>query len=487
MRRSAARDTLLRAPRVAIVAVYLMSGCLGQDTVPPEGAIGPQEITLGAALEVESEPLVGEAVQFTAPLSDHSVVAARGEMLLHRDILASAPVEVGDDAGTVRAAAVVAGELLVAGSEGLFVLVDGALERSPLDESFEPGAVLRLISVEDGDQVWLATESEIFRWRDGLLDAFESEGLDLGDVRLAYGAPVDGEPALWALADGTVHAWLPRGKAFEARPLDLPGVQSMAIDGSGTMWLVAGDTLLRRDIDGALVELAFPQPLQAVFAGNRGADLWLSDGKALWHHAAGTFSPVAGQPDGDPVAVDELGRLLISADEGVTRVSVGRALVFLGLEEGDALEQITAVTFAPALPDTVETVQAVLGKADLEVQENPWRVTLDPATLSDGDHRLEVTTTYADGGVSLSTLYFHKGALVPSTWGGQIEPLFQDRCNYCHGADGGAHRLDSALAWKTEIDDVLQAVRTGAMPRLPPRLTEDEIAMIERWRAGGFP
>ena len=73
-------------------------------------------------------------------------------------------------------------------------------------------------------------------------------------------------------------------------------------------------------------------------------------------------------------------------------------------------------------------------------------------------------------------------------WSGDVLPLYQSRCDACHGPRGTARRLDDVVTFASQIDLIVAAVRDGRMP-LPPNdpLTAAEIDLIERWRDAEFP
>lgn len=465
-----------------------VTGCTEQDVVPTPGVQGPEPVVMADAVPAQAELVVPGAVDFAVALPDHAVVASREGTLLRREILESAAADLGVEAGNLLAAAVVDAETVIAGTEGLFVLQDGAPERSPLDALIGLGGAQRLLATGEDDDttdLWIATPENLFAFRDGALQALSPESNAIEGAGLAWGAPVDGVPALWVVAGGVASAWVEAADGFSARPLDVDDVQSLAIDGTGTIWVVAGSLLHRRATDGGLRQIDFPVPLAAVFAGGS-ADLWLSDGSLLWHHAGGTFRPVEDVPEGDFLGVDSIGRLLVATPEGLVRIALGRPVVFLGLSEGDRVDLATTVTLAPSLAEEVVEVEASLDGDPLAVLADPWRLTIPAEDLADGDHRLDVVATYADDDVANASLFFHKGNLAPVTWEADILPLYGSRCDFCHGPSGGAHRLDTSQAWELDIDRILEAVEQGRMPRLPPQLDESEIGMIERWRSGGF-
>ena len=68
-----------------------------------------------------------------------------------------------------------------------------------------------------------------------------------------------------------------------------------------------------------------------------------------------------------------------------------------------------------------------------------------------------------------------------------ISPLFQNKCEVCHGLRGSARLLNALQLWRTDIDRILTSVRDGKMPLPPsPALSGAEIEQIEGWRAVGY-
>ena len=69
-----------------------------------------------------------------------------------------------------------------------------------------------------------------------------------------------------------------------------------------------------------------------------------------------------------------------------------------------------------------------------------------------------------------------------------IEPIFVESCDQCHGPRGYAHRMETMEVWMDEVADIIDSVETGRMPLTPnPLLTDDQIQLIRDWQAAAFP
>lgn len=77
-----------------------------------------------------------------------------------------------------------------------------------------------------------------------------------------------------------------------------------------------------------------------------------------------------------------------------------------------------------------------------------------------------------------------------------VRPLLDSRCAGCHkpGGRGAADAPFVDASGHAKYDDVsaqiggiLTQVRTGQMPKVGPKLTTDEIAILEAWQANGTP
>lgn len=109
------------------------------------------------------------------------------------------------------------------------------------------------------------------------------------------------------------------------------------------------------------------------------------------------------------------------------------------------------------------------------------------ATQSPANSQTNAATTPATGASPATrTVSFAK----------DVQPLLDGRCAMCHkpGGRGAADApfIDASGHAKydevsSQIGGILTQVRTGQMPLSGPKLTADEIALLEAWQANGTP
>jgi len=155
----------------------------------------------------------------------------------------------------------------------------------------------------------------------------------------------------------------------------------------------------------------------------------------------------------------------------------------VGLGVGAVLQTDVEVEVLPDLPDLLEALDVSVDGAALPVESG--RVLLRPTDLGDGPHLLVAEARYTDGDAARVEVGFRVG--VP-TWSADVSPFFVSRCDVCHGERGYARRLETAEAWRADLDLVLTVLEEQRMP-LPPNLplTPVELGMLQAWRAAGAP
>jgi hypothetical protein len=317
--------------------------------------------------------------------------------------------------------------------------------------------------------------------------------LPAGAARATWGS-LNGSQALWVAAGDSLYALVEGDDGFMAYPRNGTfAVRSLAVDSYGTLWAADGGGLWGRWPDATEETLDLPFETLDVAASDRSGELWISTDEGLWLHDAGIFRPLAGTPSGSLVGIDSVGRALVAGDSGLFRLSSGRPLLFLGVEDGTELADVSTLHVLPTVTDTFVGLSALLDGAAVTLnEEDSWSLQLDPDLLSDGAHELQVTADYGEDDEVSASLYFSVGKFIPPTWSADIEPLFQLECALCHTATagatsaGGGHPIDSLAAWQTEIEDILDAVTLERMPLNRPPLDAARIRLIEDWRAGGF-
>jgi hypothetical protein len=232
---------------------------------------------------------------------------------------------------------------------------------------------------------------------------------------------------------------------------------------------------VRDDLDQEVVEVA---------AHPDAPGAWLRTAEAVLHVRGDAVSNTSARPAG-PLRVDDLGRLLVPAADGLDRLGVGRAVGIRGVHHGQRLANGVTLELFPSVVDEVVSLEIELDGAPLEVVDGTARLDLEGLSSLEL-HALTARAAWADGGTAESLpLSFGIDPIGNVTWAGDIQPLFEAECARCHGGDTDT-RLDTSEAWQERIELVLLNVRSGTMP-IGGQLSDAQIAAIEAWRLGGFP
>ena len=330
------------------------------------------------------------------------------------------------------------------------------------------------------EMLWFVAGGRVFQYADGLLSAVqigESPQVRLlaasGDSRVAVMAP---------------HLLVLDGFGGEVSLLDHQPdrlATSLSFDADGSLWLADGSSVVaRRSRSGDWGELDAGEAVEAVAGHPTAPDLWLRTASGALHHRDGAFHTVA-VPDGDWVGVDPLGRLLVLGDAGLQRVAARRAVAVSGLQAGALLDAPATLAFAPTGPDTTTALDVWVGTTALALHPDLGTVQLDPVSLPPGDHVLRITAEGPEG-VTLTDLPFRTGELPDADWDNDVLPIMEQHCSRCHG-EGAGIPLNTADLWRINIDRILVEVVSQDMPLGGPYLSDDELALIRGWQAGGFP
>ncbi|MCC6624997.1 MAG: hypothetical protein IT385_27365 [Deltaproteobacteria bacterium] len=423
------------------------------------------------------------------------------------------PVDLGAAPdGDVRAAAwLPSGRVLLAAGDDLLVEDDAALVPSPLADALAD-PVLALARV--GDDLWLATATELARLRGAELRIVSAPDVDLTSRLLVPGpSPIAGAAAaLWLATDDGVVALVADGPRLEAWTLarDLVAT-SLALDARGRAWAVVDGRAFRRAPAAsgvnAWLPIVLPSAVLDVLALPSTPHVWIVTADGLVHEVDDTWAAVtATLPAARAHALDETGTLMRATAEGLIAVSPGRLLSLSGLAPGALLERATPIEVRVSDPDHAVVVAKIDGEpvaATLvgEGAARVFRVTLSPDPLDRGPHLLTVDVTYDDDATHLATsLPFE---VMHVTWADEVKPLYEKRCATCHNAVAGASTavLATPDAWVERYDCILcrvtqpldpaspacQACEDFASP-MPPfgKLTPTDLDHLHRWRASGF-
>lgn len=377
------------------------------------------------------------------------------------------------------------GSTLIASDSGL--LIDGAyLQPSPLQALLSAPA---LQVVRRAGTVWLRTEQGLSLWRGGSLLSLDWDG-DALTAPFAPGAVEDGIEVVWsANARGLVAVgetstgWAP--------VLSLEGVTttSLAVDAAGVLVASTDEGLLVRR-DGGWAAWSLPDHDLRVLANVGSSGLWVVGNDGVWWTDGTRFEVLsdlpqdATLPDGAR-SVDGAGRLLLAGEGALYRVAHTPTVAVVGVRNLASIDGETTVSAQTTPVTGLKSVSMVVDKAPLQVTDGA--ATLDPfAFLDDATHHLEATAAWEDGSVGVGSLDFTVGAVGAATWTDNVEPLFEARCAKCH-AGSTVTRLDSAEAWQSNVDQILDDVTSKRMPLGGPALSGGEISVIRAWQEGGFP
>lgn len=474
-------------PPVPIPAPAQVSPPMAQPPVDP----GPQ---LGADLTVAVEAVLEGQIDFVTPLNRGALVVQSAGMVKYGASIGASLVDVGAEPGAVvSAAALEWGTVVIAGENGFYVYAQGTLSPSPLSTAVDVTKVQSVLATpgpEGPFDVWLALDDSLHLWRKGQSFAIQPGVLPVAGAQMAFGAPVDGKPATWIASGGAVYALVWETDQFVAyQSRATTPVDAIAVDFEGTLWIASEGKLLSRGFDGKWHGHAEVTDVEDVSASPDAVDLWIRTKNGLFHHKGGTIRPVGSAPAGiTRLFSADGGAALIVTATGLYRVLPGRSIAVAGIDDGGLLQMVATVTIQPDAPDHVNSVTVSLDGAPVDLMGTEWSVQVDPAPLSDGTHALEIKVTYDDGTPdSARTVRFSVFHQRPPTWTDDIEPLFELRCEVCHGLRGSARKLDTSALWSSDFDRIVAAINDGRMP-LPPNnpVTPEELELLEGWRAAGF-
>lgn len=456
---------------------------------PPDAGFPPEPDRVGAPLTVYLEPVLARPADLALELEDGAILTAGALGLALVDT--GTVTHLGDDPGPIRAATALAGGALISGARGLHVLSAHQLQPSPLAPRL-PGAPLSLLMVPGraGPEVWMAGDGWLQLWRADQLSRVVPGALPLSEPKLAYGAAAGGRSAVWVAAGGALYALVVEDGATRAYPENLTApVRQLAVDARRTLWVVDDAGKLRsRRADDVWRDHDAVEAVRSVHASLTSDEVWIETMTELWRYDQTEFRKVNNPPAGRVLGSASLGSALVGDQAGASRIFGRRAVRLTGLKEGALLLSNTTIEVRPVAAASVTAVSATLDGQSISVASPAWTLTLDPAVIDDGAHRLEVQVTYGDGESATGSLRFSHYEGPPPSWQADIAPLFRDRCELCHGARGSARLLDTPALWSAEIDSILLNLRTRRMP-LPPSapLTEAELGLVEGWQAAGFP
>jgi hypothetical protein len=403
----------------------------------------------------------------------------------------------------VAAEALPWGAVLIWSTDGFYVWENDQVQRSPISDIIpitNRGNLLVAPGPEGKKDLWIASPDALRLWRDEQAFTIRPGSFSTRSVKLAFGAPWQGQPALWLASGLSIQALVSTATMTQAHE-SLSGFSAseLVVDFEGTVWVLSEGRLLSRSWENEWVHHTGLGQITGIAGHRDSTQLWIRTAEdGLWSHRAGIFQPVewedntirfedigtsTGTFDGFPQ-----GQALVQSEDKLYVVTPGRYVEIIGLIEGQLLTSTVTIDVQVSQPDTVDTIEAFLDDVALVSTDAPTRFEIYPGPLSDGTHRIAVKVTYVDGA---PTSHVQRRVSVytevPPHWSSDILPLFQDSCEVCHGLRGTARLLNTPQLWRSSIDRILNTVRRGMMPLPPsPRLSDVQIEKIEGWRAVGF-
>jgi len=356
--------------------------------------------------------------------------------------------------------------------DGFLLVLDGELHRydghdlTPIDAPI-PVPVEFIDRSED--TVWMVGAGRLFRWVGTSVSEIALEGV--GDV---YGV---------ATSDSRVFVRVPElvavdlsGESPEVTSVWERPVTAMALDGEGDLWMVSNGELHRKEGDEEPLRVWMPEPVLHV----AGPEIWVQGETASYRFHNGGFATHLLRSDG-MIGVDDYGRMLQVREGELRRHSAGRPVVVAGLS--DSLMVSETVTLLPSDPASLGALRVWVDDRPLALSEDPFRVTLNPEDLAEGEHRLRFFAESSKGD-SMTEQSVWVGELAAVEWP-SIQALSDQHCARCHGGETLTD-LSTADGWERHIDSIIEVVTVQEMPLGGPYLSDEEIIMIRAWKHGGF-
>jgi len=327
-----------------------------------------------------------------------------------------------------------------------------------------------------GTNLWMLGGGQLFRYTGSVLTQVRFDGVSHIS---SFAVSTDG--VIWMAAPWLIAYDSNSGDVVESDASMM--VRDLCLDSSSTLWVMGEDQLLAVRQDGERASFELGVALTDIRCSPQHTDVWFNSEVGAIHYRQGVFSSVD-IPEGQWQDVDARGRLLVSVPQGIVRASTGRPVVTVGLDWNEQIFAKRDVELIPTDSDSVTELEAWIGDHRLEVDPDRWETSIDPVDFEVGQQSLRFVVV-TDEGVDIDEHPLILGELPDVTWDSDVLPLSEEHCSECHyGAT--ATRLELKSDWQWQIDAVIQEVSRDSMPLGGPYLTEEQIAVIRGWKAGGF-
>ena len=357
-------------------------------------------------------------------------------------------------------------------ADGFLLVLDGELHRydgyelSPIDVPI-PVPIEFIRGSED--TVWMVGAGRLFRWVGDSVSEVAVEGVgNVLGVEATASRLFVRVPELIAV-DLTGES--PEVTSVWDRP-----VTAMALDAQGDLWTVSEGELHRKQGDEEPLRISMPERVVNAV----GPGIWVQGETASYRFHNGGFASHMLRAEG-MFGVDDYGRMLQIREGELRRHSAGRPIVVAGLS--DSLMVSETVTLLPSDPASLGALRVWVDDRPLVLSEDPFRVTLNPEDLAEGEHRLRFFAESSKGD-SMTEQSVWVGELSSVEWP-SIQALSDQHCARCHGGETLTD-LSTADGWERRIDSIIDVVTAQEMPLGGPYLNDEEIIMIRAWKHGGF-
>lgn len=531
--------SIRRVGRALALCAATLAGCGAPATMTAPDMALPVEapipdIPFGDPLALKPE-LVYDTGGKRDPITFLGALPGEAELLsLGRDLHslpsgaagAITPHELGIDVGVVATSLAFghgnAAQVLVGGEKGLFAVVAGILERSPLGSQLAGTAVRALFDsgTPTAPEIWIITDTTIHLWHAGVLRRVHIDTLvdggapvDLDPAKAQYAAcrdPAGGHgrlqivpagaddrvlsmPASAALADpATKDARVRVATILVGHP-----IRALACDGRGVLLAATGDSLLVEiRPDGMVAPGRVSRPITWLRADPGAPEVWFGSADYVAHGRGGAyqivdadFTPFGGDPPWTRVpafrVADFGGPLLVAGTQRIGRLRVKAVVELKGL---------AADVNGPVLVDVSAPYPALIRKIDADLDGTAqWtdlatrRAAIDPWSVPAGKHTFTVTVTYSDGPPLTARADVNLTRPAAPTWTRDVGPVYEARCKKCHGPNGSGHLMATPERWQAEIATILSAINERRMP-LPPNeaCSGIEVSLVNGWKVTGF-
>ena len=437
-------------------------------------------------------------------LSDGALLTQTGTSVSFMAALGTSETQIDHSFPDIVAAeALPWGAVVIWTVEAFYVWEEGQVEWSPISDVIpaeQSGSLLVAPGPEGKKDLWISAADGLRLWRNGEAFTIRPDAISTQNAKLAFGAPWEGQAALWFASGDSVYALVGTGTITQARQ-SLAGfkVDQIVVDFEGTVWVLSEGRLLSRSWENEWLEHTGLGEIRAISGHPDTVQLWIStvdDG--IWSHRGGVFQPIAWKDE--TISLSDVGtstgmfsgfpggQALVESDGAVYVLTPGRYVEILGLEEGQLLTSTVTIEIQVSEPQTVDSIEVFVDETPVAALSVPQKFEISPEGLADGTHQVTARVTYSDGApssrVDIRVSVYRQ--MLPR-WGQDILPIFQSDCEVCHGIRGSARLLNTPQLWRSNIDRVLNAVRNGTMPLPPsPPLSDQAVEKIEGWRAVGY-